>query len=125
MRIVNLCPHQIDLRLPGGEEIHIPAASRPARAEVTRSPQGLVECEVGDDGAKVRVPVSAAQMGAVRDLPTPNSDTLFVVSYPVAYANPDRSDLLVPEDLVRDERGVVVACQTLAHLHPSSHESAA
>lgn len=116
MRIVNLCPHEIDLRLPGGGVVRIPPASHPARTEVDRAVPELVDCEVAEQGVHARVPVVEAQLGEVRDLPEPRDDTFFVVSYPVAYRYPGRRDLLVPEDLIRDERGVVVACRSLAHM---------
>ncbi len=116
MRIVNLCPHEIDLRMPDGGTVRIPPAADPARAEVDRDRPQLVECEVDGRGSHATVPVIEARMGQVRNLPEPRADTWLVVSYPVAYANPERSDLLVPEDLIRDERGVVVACRSLARV---------
>ncbi len=116
MRIVNLCPHEIDLRPPGGGEVTIPPAPHPARAEVDRDVPQLVDCEVDGHGATASVPVVEARMGEVRDLPEAAPGTWLVVSYPVAYSHPERRDLLVPEDLVRDERGVVVACRSLARM---------
>jgi hypothetical protein len=116
MRIVNLCPHEIDLRMPDGGAVKIPPATDPARADVDRDRPRLVECEVDGWGAHATVPVTEARMGEVRNLPESRPDTWLVVSYPVAYANPERSDLLVPEDLIRDARGVVVACRSLARV---------
>lgn len=115
MRIVNLCPHEIDLRLPDGVEVVIPPSGRPARVVVTRgAPE---ELKLQQDGeAPVAIPVSASLYGEVVDLPAARPGTRFVVSYPVAYACAWRDDLLVPDDLIRDGRGTVVACQSLTRI---------
>lgn len=112
MRIVNCCPHEIDLRLADGAEVVLPPSGRPARVVVTRTPLA----EVRLDGAGAAVPVLESRYGEPVDLPGPEPGTCFVVSYPVAYACPDRADLLIPEDLVRDGRGVVVACRALSRV---------
>ncbi len=115
MRIVNLCPHEIDLRLPDGTQIVIPPSERPARVRVMRyEPEELKLERTGE--APVAIPVSSSCFGDVDDLPAPASGTCFVVSYPVAYACAQRDDLLVPDDLIRDDHGTVVACQSLTRI---------
>lgn len=124
MRIVNLCPHAIDLLLDDGRQVVIRPAGRPARVLVSRAP--VEECKlepVGSDGgqAPVTVPVSISRYGEVVDLPSPSPEVCYVVSYPVAHACPQRDDLLIPDDLVRNERGVVVACRSLTRIASESH----
>lgn len=122
MRIVNLCPHAIDLLLDDGRQVVIPPAARPARVLVSRDP--VEEKKVEPDGggaALVTVPVSTSRYGRVVDLPAPSPDVCYVVSYPVAHASPERDDLLIPDDLVRDSRGVVVACRSLTRIASESH----
>lgn len=115
MRIVNLCPHEIDLKLPDGIEVVLPAAGVPARVLVTRGePEELKLQQNGD--APVAIRVSSSCYGEVAGLPGPREGTRYVVSYPVAYACLDRGDLLVPDDLIRDDRGTVVACQSLTRV---------
>lgn len=123
MRIVNLCPHAIDLLIDDGREVVIPPARRPARVLVTRSPVEERKFEpdgAGPDGAPVVVPVTTSRYGEVVDLPGPAPGVCFVVSYPVAYACAERDDLLIPDDLVRDQRGVVVACRSLTRIAPQT-----
>lgn len=128
MRIVNLCPHAIDLLLDDGRRVVIPPAQRPARVLVTRGPveerklepDGAASGGAEPDGAPVTVPVTISRYGEVVDLPGPAPDVCYVVSYPVAYACAERDDLLIPDDLVRDGRGVVVACRSLTRIAPGS-----
>lgn len=119
MRIINLCPHAIDLLLPDGRGLVIPPAERPARVAVHRD--GVEERRLEPDGeGPITVPVSCSHYGEVVDLPEPSAGVCYVVSYPVAYACAGRDDLLVPDDLVRDERGVVVACRSLTRIATAS-----
>jgi hypothetical protein len=46
------------------------------------------------------------------DLPEPQEGVWFIVSSVVVSAHPERRDLLVPSDLVRDGSGVVTACRS-------------
>jgi hypothetical protein len=116
MDLVNLCPHEIDLRLGDGEEIVLPSAGAPAR--VVERADGAERVPIAVNGHMVEVPVTTVEMGETVALPPPRPGVLYVVSFPVAYAHPERDDLLVPDDLVRDEHGRVVACQRLARMRP-------
>jgi hypothetical protein len=64
----------------------------------------------------VPVPTVRVVGGAAVDLPEPVPGTLLIVSRVIAEACPDRTDLLVPYDLVRDEAGQVVGCRRLARI---------
>jgi hypothetical protein len=106
--VVNLCPHEIELRV--GEAVVTIPSSGLARCAEEREELGLGA--VGD----TFVPLVRCRYGEVTGLPEPRPGTLFVVSHLVAQQLPQRRDLVVPDRLVRDERGVVVAAQALAHL---------
>ena len=114
MHLVNLCPHEIDLILDDGAEVLLPPCAKPARAAMERTLDRVVRLEL--ESGPIDVPLSTVEMGDVSELPPPADDTWYVVSLVVAYAYPERSDLLVPDDLVRDEAGRVVACQALSLL---------
>jgi hypothetical protein len=106
--IVNLCPHEIELRVGAGV-VRIPSTGL-ARCAEEREQLGLGT--VGD----ALVPLVRCRYGEVTGLPDPRPGTLFVVSHLVAQQVPDRDDLVVPDLLVRDDRGVVVAARALARL---------
>lgn len=67
-----------------------------------------------------RYPICRAQFGRVYGLPDPEPGVRFIVSHPVALwatlHDPERDDLLVPDDAVRDEHGQPIGCRALAHL---------
>jgi len=97
MNIINLTPHTVNV--------------------VNRSivSTGLARCTsksktVGEiDG----INIVASEFGDVTGLPSAVDGTWLVVSRLVAAACPDRQDLLVPADLVRDDEGRVVGCKAL------------
>lgn len=103
--IVNCTPHPVTVA-----GITIPPSGILPRAAETTTQIGTVDLE------GVTVPIVTKQYGQVRDLPAPAPDTLLIVSALVAKACPDRSDLVVPADLVRDESGRPVGCQALARI---------
>lgn len=106
MRIINLTPHALNL-VTGEGTVTIPPSGTIARVSVNRTQIGTVSI----DG--VTVPLNRSQYGEVVDLPDPAEDTLYVVSALVAAACPERSDLVVPDDLVRDEQGRVIGARAL------------
>jgi hypothetical protein len=76
--------------------------------------------------AGVNVPVVRVEYGAVSDLPDPAEGTYLIVSLLVAMARPDRHDLLVPVELVRDATGAIAGCRALArfdHHQPGSTDA--
>jgi len=59
--------------------------------------------------------VNRTQFGSVSDLPDPQTDTIYVVSALVAQAVPDRPDVFIVDDAVRDEQGRIIGARALAH----------
>ncbi len=51
------------------------------------------------------------------NLPPIYKDTCYIVSSLVAQAFPDRYDFLVPNDLVRDEKGNITGCRSFASIN--------
>ena len=100
--IVNLTPHAI--RIIGETQITIPPSGIVARCFVRRE-------KVGEVGS---VPVNRTVFGDIEGLPDPRSNTYYIVSAIVAQACPDRHDLLIPDDTVRDDQGRIIGCRALA-----------
>ncbi|MBT9260183.1 MAG: hypothetical protein KM310_10615 [Clostridiales bacterium] len=107
MKIVNLTPHALNL-ITDARSVTIPPSGTVARVSVTRETVGAIEV----DG--VSIPVNHTVYGAVEGLPTPAPDTVYVVSALVAQAVPGRDDVLIVDDLVRDDQGRVVGARALA-----------
>ena len=112
MRIVNLTPHALNLMPAGptGPVVTIPPSGQVARCATSRVQVGTVTV----DG--IAIPVNRTQFGAVTGLPDPQPDTIFVVSALVAQAVPDRPDVFIVDDAVRDEQGRIIGARALAHV---------
>lgn len=100
--LVNLTPHAISII--GETKITVPPSGIVARCSVRREKVG----EVG------RIPVNRTVFGDVEGLPDSRPSTYYIVSAIVAQACPDRHDLLIPDDTVRDDQGQIIGCRALA-----------
>ena len=112
MRIVNLTPHPLNLMPegPDGPTVTIPPSGQVARCATSRVQVDTVTA----DG--ITVPVNQTRFGEVSDLPDPQPDTIFVVSALVAQAVPERQDVFITDDAVRDDQGRIIGCRALAHI---------
>ena len=112
MKIVNLTPHALNLMSagPDGPVVTIPPSGQVARCAVTRVQVDTITV----DG--VTVPINKTQFGAVSDLPDPRPDTIYVVSALVAQAVPERQDVFIVDDAVRDDQGRIIGARALAHI---------
>ena len=102
MKLVNLTPHDIVIRLPDGDCV-IPASGTVARVATSHE-------QIGDiDG----IPVSAQTFGQIEGLPEPQEGVVFVVSAIVLAAAKElgRTDVVAPDTAraIRNEAGQIVA----------------
>lgn len=112
MKLVNLTPHALVIMPegPDGPTVTIPPSGIVARCATSRVQVNTVTV----DG--VTIPVNRTEFGAVTGLPDPQPDTIFVVSALVAQAVPDRQDVFIVDDAVRDEQGRIIGARALAHV---------
>jgi hypothetical protein len=109
LNIVNLTPHALNL-MPEGPVVTIPPSGLVARCAVDRVQVDTVAV----DG--ITVPVNQTRFGEVSDLPDPQPDTIFVVSALTAQAVPERQDVFIVDDVVRDDQGRIIGARALAHV---------
>ncbi len=112
VNIVNLTPHPLNLmpQGPDGPTVTIPPSGIVARCAVHRVQVDTVTV----DG--ITVPVNQTRFGQVSGLPDPKPDTIFVVSALVAQAVPNRPDVFIVDDAIRDEQGRIIGARALAHV---------
>ena len=104
MTIMNCTPHAINIMDSEGKEI------------LTLEPSGICpRCSV--ERKKVGningIPINKSVFGDVYDLPSPQPDTIYIVSRVVAEAA-RREDLYIVDNAVRDENGRIIGCRALA-----------
>lgn len=64
-------------------------------------------------GWDIKIPTTRTVFGRPVGLPEPKTDVWLIVSQLVKSALPDRTDLLVPTDIVRDANGSIIGCRSL------------
>jgi hypothetical protein len=105
--IVNLTPHEVRITTDDGV-LDLPPAPTPARCQ--RSDEVVREIATGT----LCIPLRRVRFSIVTDLPPQQRGVLLVVSRLVAEAMPHRSDLVVPDAMIRDDDGRVTGCTGLA-----------
>lgn len=106
MDIINLTVHDITIIKNEKTEI-IPPSGVVARCETQEVLIGKVN---GVDVYKINY-------GNVTGLPPANKNTVYVTSALVAQAVKQiRNDVLIPNDFVRDKKGMIIGCKSLAQL---------
>lgn len=76
----------------------------------------IYDLYVGGLPELVSIPVNRKFFSEVEGLPPREAGTCYIVSALVANAAPEREDLLVPDDTVRDEKGRIIGCRALARV---------
>lgn len=102
-QIKNFTPHPITICNKAGEVTRIIKSEGLVRLKAITVHAGEI------DG----VPVSKTEFGQPEGLPEFQEGVFIVVSQLVKTALLSRSDLLVPAEVVRDEKGNIVGCKSL------------
>lgn len=113
----NLTAHEIVLHADDGTRLHLPAAPTvPRLIRAGGSTTALTVQAVDGTAHPVTLTVGDRVTGLEPALPEPEEGVLLVTSRVVASFRPDRTDLVWPDDLLRDEAGRVVGARRLAAL---------
>ena len=101
--ILNFTPHDINIVGADGEVVQTIPSSGLVRLATTTASAGMV------DG----IPLTKTVFGDPEGLPEIADGTYYIVSSIVKAALPDRADLLVPSEMVRDADGRIIGCRSL------------
>ena len=102
-KIKNFTPHPISICNNAGEIIRVIQPEGLVRLKAVTVPVGEI------DG----VPTTRTEFQQPEGLPEFQEGVFIVVSQLVKTALPSRSDLLVPAEVVRDEKGNIIGCKSL------------
>jgi hypothetical protein len=104
MIIKNLTPHAINVCDDNGKVyLTIEAEAVPARLKVRTELVQLFDT----------IRITKSVFGEPEGLPDYQEDVYYVVSQLIKSAFPERMDLLVPAEVVRDTNGNIVGCKSL------------
>ena len=101
MNFINCTPHPIQL-LDSDNNLMI---SLPKGEVIPRLSQSTKQVDVVNG-----ISITETQFGETQDLPESQDGVLLLV----LSANPNRTDLVVPNELVRDGSGNIIGCKSLA-----------
>ena len=103
--LINMTPHSVTILDGNGNLIQtIPASGGQIRLKTSTVPTGI---EVQG------IPVTKTVFGEPEGLPEKVEGTYIIVSQLVKNALPQREDLLVPAEVVRDANGNILGCKSL------------
>jgi len=105
MKIINKTPHPINIVNENNEIITV----YPKSDSLIRLGMQTIQCDPLPDGT----PTSRTQYGNAEGLPEYSEGTFYIVSQLIKSALPERTDLLVPAEVVRDETGNIIGCKSL------------
>lgn len=114
VKLINKTKHPVIVFNGDGEkivEIEGEEGSRVPR--VAEETERLKDFDFKTDKGDI-IPFKVKRMKETENLPDPRRATLLIVSSVVAAYNPEREDLLVPQDFVTDEKGRIQGCKALA-----------
>lgn len=104
--IINLTPHAVTVLREGAEPIEYPPSGKVARCATQRQVIGSLN----------GIPINRTKFGEVSGVPEPAPGVYYIVSAMVAQALPQRNDLLIPDDTVRDKEGRIIGCRAFARV---------
>lgn len=106
-KILNLTPHSISFVDENGNVIRIVEPSGDVARLATRT---VVTGEYDS------IPITETVYGEIQGLPDPIDDTIFIVSSLVAQRVPERDDVFIPNESVRDDAGRIIGCRSLGRI---------
>ena len=106
MTLINVTPHEIVIFDSEGKNVIKRIAPSGVVARLTTN---MVACAPIDG-----IPVFSTQFGKTECLPVEQEGTHFIVSALILKAHPERMDLVVPNESVRDGEGRIIGCKSLS-----------
>lgn len=113
MKIMNLTPHA--LTIISGENNMQKLVVEPSGivARVAAHTENIGNITT-DDG--FTIPLTTTVFGQVEGLPAPEEGVVYVVSSLVAGRVPDRKDVFIPNESIRDDKGRIIGCLSLGKI---------
>lgn len=101
---INLTPHQINIFNDEGVQINAFSSNGTARCATSTESDGVIG----------GIPFTKTQMGDVVGLPAKQDGVLIIVSRIICAACPDRNDLVIVDQTVRNDKGQIIGCKSFS-----------
>lgn len=106
MEFINLTPYEVRVLADNDIPTVFPPAAVSARCTTKRQILG----KIGD------ITITKTVFGETKNLPEPQEGVAYIVNRIVAEANPERKDLYIPDDTIRDQQGRIIGCRALTQV---------
>jgi len=106
--LINMTPHDCHVDYGNGETLTILPEKSPARCEEFTE---VLPAFAHISG--INIPVTRKRYGK-SDLPEECKHIYYIVSLPVAISHPERNDIFIPGEAIRDEKNRVIGCKGLS-----------
>lgn len=110
-KLVNLTPHAITM-MDDNENILLVIEPSGNVARVSVRTERTETFEI--DG--IALATSKSVYGKVEGLPETEDGVVYIVSSLVAQRVPEREDVFIPNESVRDAKGRIIGCKSLGHI---------
>lgn len=104
IKLYNCTPHGINIIRDGMPDLVFPKGEKVPRLRAITTVRDVM------GGIKI----TGTNFQGVEDMPDEEPGTFFIVSRLVKQAFPNRRDLLVPNEIVRDDDGNIIGCRSLS-----------
>lgn len=104
-KVINKTPHAVHII---GENGEVTKTYEKGDSQIRLAVKTVQDVPLPDG-----TPTSRSEFGEPEGLPSFVEGQFFIVSQLVKSALPERTDLLVPAEVVRDEKGNIVGCKSL------------
>ena len=105
MKLVNLTPHSITFVTENGDIVIEPSGTLARLTTETR-------CV----GSYAGIPVTETVYGEIEGLPAYSEGVAYIVSSLVASRCKERTDVYIPNESVRDDKGRIIGCKSLGRV---------
>ena len=105
IEVINLTPHAINF-VVNDDIVTINPSGTLARVATTTEIVGSLN----------GIPITQTKFGEVEGLPDPTPGKVFLVSSLVAGRVPDREDVFIPNESVRDDEGRIIGCKSFGKI---------
>lgn len=118
VELVNLTNHDVTVLDDNNDEIiDIPPSGDVARCKTDTKYKTSITYQAS------KLPLTKTRMNEVLNLPEPEDGKIYIVSLIVAAVASDRDDLVIPDELVKNDDGYVIGCRSLSFYEDDADES--
>ncbi|MDA3854984.1 MAG: hypothetical protein PF569_01905 [Candidatus Woesearchaeota archaeon] len=113
MKIINLTPHPIHIMDDFKTRLKTYSSKGLVRLETNTVDAGIIIDNIPITTTKFNDLKYFTKSNNVKSFPKYNTGIFYIVSQLVKSALPERSDLLVPSNIMRDSNGNILGCKSL------------